>query len=269
MMRPRRSEVDDVRSEAEDSHDFGRDGDVVAVLTRHAVRAAAEAVDDVAELAVVHVDAAAPGDAARVDAERVALEDVVVEHRGEQVVGRADGVHVAREVEVDVLHRDDLSVAAAGGAALDAEDRAEGGLAQSDHALLADVAEAVAEADGRRRLAFAGRGRRDGRDEDELAVGLIFQLVEDVEVDFRLVVAVLLEVLLVNAGRLGDFSDVGKLCSLGNFDVGFVFQSVTLLITGQCAYGHNISISSCERIYMSLMPDSLTRRATSSYLLSA
>jgi hypothetical protein len=38
-----------------------------------------------------------------------------------QVVRRADGVDVAGQVEVEVLHRDDLAVAAAGGAALDPE----------------------------------------------------------------------------------------------------------------------------------------------------
>ena len=53
-------------------HDLGGDGDVVAVLTRGAVDAAAEAVDDEAELTVVHIDAAAPGDAARVDVEAIA-----------------------------------------------------------------------------------------------------------------------------------------------------------------------------------------------------
>ncbi len=41
-----------------------------------------------------------------------------------QVVGRADGVDVAGQVEVELLHGDDLAVAAAGRAALDAEDRA-------------------------------------------------------------------------------------------------------------------------------------------------
>ena len=102
-----RLEVHEVRREAEHGHDLGRDGDVEAVLARHAVRDAAEAVHDVSKLAVVHVDAALPHDAARVDAEGVALLDVVVQHGGAQVVRGADGVEVSREVQVDVLHGDD------------------------------------------------------------------------------------------------------------------------------------------------------------------
>src|ERR1700731_4484658 len=49
-----------------------------------------------------------------IDAERITPIDVVVEERGEQIVGRGDGVEVAGEVEIDVLHRHDLGVAAAG-----------------------------------------------------------------------------------------------------------------------------------------------------------
>ena len=80
--------------------------------------------DDLAQRAVVHVDRPPPGDAPLVEAERVAPVDVVVEQRREQVVGAADGVEVAGEVQVDLLHRHDLGVAAAGGAALHAEARA-------------------------------------------------------------------------------------------------------------------------------------------------
>ena len=42
---------------------------------------------DLAQRAVVHVQHALPGDAAHVEAELVAVVDVVVDHRGQQVVG--------------------------------------------------------------------------------------------------------------------------------------------------------------------------------------
>ena len=97
----------------------------------HAVGGAAESDDHLAQRAVVHVDRARPRDAARIDAERVALLQVVVEHRREQRVRARDGVEVAREVQVDVVHRQHLRVTAAGGASLHAEDRAERGLADA------------------------------------------------------------------------------------------------------------------------------------------
>ena len=213
-----RLEVHEVGRQAEARHDLGGHGDVEAVLARHAVRDAAKAVDDAPELAVVHVDAALPHDAARVDPQGVALLDVVVEHRGAEVVGRADGMEVAREVEVDVLHGDDLGVSAAGGTALDAKHRSQGRLAQAEHGVLAHLAEGVLEADGRGGLALAGRRGVDCGDENELA--LHGHVREGVDVDLRLVVAIELELLGTQASPLGDLGDRQHPGLLGNLDVG-------------------------------------------------
>ena len=157
-------QIRDGRREAEGRHDLGSDGDVVAVLTGHAVRADAEAADDGAELAVVHIHRTLPGDALRIDAEGVALVDMVVQHGRDQVVGSADGVEIAGKVEVDVLHGDDLGPAAAGSAALDAEDRSQGRLAEGEDGVLSDLPETVRKTDGSGGLAFAGRSRGDGGD---------------------------------------------------------------------------------------------------------
>ena len=76
---------------------------------------------------------------------------------------------IAGEVQVDVLHRCHLSVAAAGTAALHAEARPQRRLPQADSGALANAVERVAEADGGCGLALASRSRVDGRDEDQLA----------------------------------------------------------------------------------------------------
>ena len=185
-LREPRLEVGQRFGEAEDRHHLGGDDDVEAVLSRIAVRGAAERHGDVAQRAVVHVDDALPRDAAHVDAERVAVVDVIVDQRGEQVVRDADRVEVAGEMQVDVLHRHDLRVAAAGGAALHPEHGPERRLAQADRRLLADPIERIAQADGRRRLALARGRRADGGDEDQLAVGTIRQSGEPIERDLGL-----------------------------------------------------------------------------------
>ena len=157
-------EVGDGGRQAQDRHDLRRDGDVESILAWDALGLAADAVDDMAELTVVHVDDALPSDALDVDAERVALLDVVIQHGSEQVVGSTDGMEVAGEMKVDILHGDDLGVSTAGGTALDTEDRAERGLAQRDSALDAAATQSVGQTDGRRGLALA-RGRWvDGSD---------------------------------------------------------------------------------------------------------
>ena len=185
-----RAQVVQIAREAEDRHHLGGHGDVEAVLAREAVGHAAERGHHAPQGAVVHVHHAAPAHPARIDARLVAPVDVVVHHRCQQVVGRADGVEVAGEVEVDVLHRHHLGIAAAGSPPLHAEAGAEARLAQRHDGLLADPVEAVAEADRGGGLALAGRGRRDRRHQDQLAVRPVLQRADVVEGDLRLVVAV-------------------------------------------------------------------------------
>ena len=78
------------------------------------------------------------------------------------------------EVDVDLVLRHDAGLAAAGAAALDAEDGAEGRLAEVDDGLVAQAAQPVGQADGGGGLAFAGRGGRDAGYDDQLAARPVF-----------------------------------------------------------------------------------------------
>ena len=115
--------------------------------------------------------------------ELVALVQMVVDHRRQQVVGRRDRVEVAGQVQVEQLHRDHLAVAAAGRAALDAEGRAHRRLAQADGRLLADVLHRHAEPDRGRRLALAERRRGDRGDDDVLGLRSVGELVDRLQPD--------------------------------------------------------------------------------------
>ena len=208
-------QIGDAGGEAEDGHDLAGDGDVETVLAGRAVDLTAQAVHDKAELTVVHVHAALPGDAAGVDVQGVALLDAVVNHGRQQVVGGTDGVDVAGEVEVDVLHRHHLCVAAAGCAALHAEDRAEGGFTEAEHGLFAYGVHGVGQTHAGGRLAFTGGGGADGRDEDELA--LLRCLMDEAVVYLGLIAAIGNHVLVGEAqtgGDVGDGLHFGFLCDL-------------------------------------------------------
>ena len=119
------AEVEQVGRERQHRHHLGADGDHELGLARDAVLASAQADDDVTERPVADVEDPRPQDPVRIDPERVLVVEAVVEERAGQVVGRSDGMDVASQVEVEILHRDDLAVAAAGRATLDPEDRAE------------------------------------------------------------------------------------------------------------------------------------------------
>ena len=145
---------------------------------------------------------------------------MVVQHGAEQVVCRGDRVHVAGEVQVDVLHRHDLRIAAAGRAALDAEHRAERRLTQRDHGLFAELCHRLSEADGRGGLALARRGGVDGSDEHKLAVFPAVQLVPHVCGQLGLVFSVELQVVRGQTGVRGDVNNRAHLAALGDFDIG-------------------------------------------------
>ena len=121
-------QIQNVACQAEHCHDLGGHGDIETVLTGHAVRLGSQAVHDAAELPVIHIHAPPPGYPVGVDIQGVSLMDVIVQHGRDQVISRADGMQIASEMQVDVLHGDHLCVAAAGSAALHAEYRSKGGL---------------------------------------------------------------------------------------------------------------------------------------------
>ena len=144
--------------------------------------------------------------------------DMGVQQSSKQVVRRADSMEVAREVQVDVLHGNDLGIAATCSAALDAEDRAQGRFAQRHHDVLAAAGKRVRQADRRRGLALAGGRRVDGGHQNELARRVVL-VAQQVVVDLCLVVAVALQVLFVDARFRGNLGDLLRRGSLGDFNV--------------------------------------------------
>ena len=189
--------------EAEDRHQLGGHDDVEPVLPGEAVGVAAEAHDHLAQRAVVGVEDPLPGDAADVDVELVAVVHVVVDEGGQQVVGGRDGGEVAGEVQVDLGHRHDLAVAAAGGAALHAEHRAHRRLAQAGDGPVAEAVQRVGQPHRGGGLALAGRGGGERGDEDQPAQRPVGERGEVGQVDLGLVVAVGDQVLLGDAEGVG------------------------------------------------------------------
>ena len=212
-------EVLHIRCKAQDCHNLAGNGNLEAVLTRDTVCFSAQSDVDKAQCAVVHVHAAFEENAALVDIQLVALLHMVVQDGAQQVVCRADGVKVAGEMQVDVLHRHDLCIAAAGSAALDAEYRTQGRLAQSDDGFFANLLHRLSKTDGCGGLAFTRRSRVDSGDQDQFAVRLVFQTFGKVVRKLCLVVTVRFQLLRTDTERTGYFGDGLHSTLLGDFDV--------------------------------------------------
>ena len=145
---------------------------------------------------------------------------MIVQNRTEEIIGSGHGVNIAGKVEVDVLHRDYLRVAAAGSTAFDAEYRTQRRLTQSEHSLLADLRHCLTKTHAHRSLALPSRGGVDGSHENELAVGTAGSFCIEFFCHLCLVVSIGFEVLGFNAKTCGNFSDGLHLGSLSNFDIG-------------------------------------------------
>ncbi len=213
------AQVFEVGSQAEDCHDFGSHGDVETGLAREAVARAAQGDGDVAQGAVIHVDDAAPGDAAHVDTQGIGVVNVVVQHGGQQVVGRTDGMEVAGEVQIDILHRNDLGITATSCTTFHAETGSQAGLAQADRGFLANAAQGIAKADRGGGLAFACRSRGNRGHQDKLPVFAFALGAQEVVIDLGLVRTVLEQGFRGDAQFFADFADQLRLGFLGNLDI--------------------------------------------------
>ena len=188
-----------VAGDSEDSHQLGADSDAELGLHQVAVQTAADAHDDIAKTLCAEVQDPAHLHTLGVDIQTLqtlAGQPLVVvvalvlhtrvqsDHR--QVVRVHDIVDIAGQAEGELGHRHQKCVAAAGSSALDVHRRAAGGLTKRAADVQAQLAEAFDQAQGDGGLALAERGRGDGGNFDELAVGLILQTVHDLDkVDLR------------------------------------------------------------------------------------
>ena len=199
-------QVVQILGQGEDGHNFRCGDDAEAGFAQGAVAVAPNAGDDLPQAAVGGVGDPRPGDAVGVKVGQGAPEGGVVHQGGQEVVGGGDGVGVAGEVDVDFLLGDDAGSAAAGAAALDAENRAEGGFPEGDGDALAELPQALGEADGGGGFAFAGgRGGDAGYDHQLAPSG--GGVLPGVQGDFGLVAAVGEDVVGGDAQLFGDVGD--------------------------------------------------------------
>ena len=131
----------------------------------------------------------------------------------------ADGVKVSGKVEVDLLHRHDLRVAAPCRASFRPEARAEGRLANGHDGALAELPERVGKSDGRRGLPLARGSRRHGGDKDQRPVGLSAEPGDGVQADLGLVGAVRLDVGGVQPQIFRDLGDRPEPRGARNLDI--------------------------------------------------
>ena len=164
-----RSKIGKIGCERKYSHNFTGNGDHRFGFTDDTVLTTTETDDRLTNRAITDVNDARPGDAAQVDVECVAVMQVIVEECRGEIMRGANRVHITGEVQVELLHRNHLAIAAARSAALDTEDWSEAWLSNRNGGAVANLVEALRESNGGGGLPFTEWRWTDRGDHDVLA----------------------------------------------------------------------------------------------------
>ena len=200
------------------SHDLGCNGNIEAILAGSTIDSSTKSVNYKSELTVIHINASLPSDLLDVNAKAVALLNMVVKHCCKQIVCRTDCVKIAGEVQVDILHGNNLSVSAACGTALYSENRAERRLAESNRTFLTDSCKTICKAYRGGSFTFACRGRIDGGNKHKLAVCPV-AILEQIVIYLCLILAVLLDIFIGDVKLCRNFIYIFHFALLCNFYV--------------------------------------------------
>ena len=114
------TKIIDACCETHDSHDFRSRSDIEACLCLDAVLIA-DTGDDAAETTVVYVHHAAPENLLQLETLCLVLETVVIQEGSNHVVGLCNGMEIASEMEINLIHRQNLGVTATCGTTLHAK----------------------------------------------------------------------------------------------------------------------------------------------------
>ena len=89
------------------------------ILSDKAVCLVAKSYHNITKDSVIHVLTALPHDLPGIDVQIIALLDMIVQQRSQQVVGRGDGMKITGKMQIQFIHRHYLCIAAAGSSTFD------------------------------------------------------------------------------------------------------------------------------------------------------
>ena len=175
-----------------------------------------------AKLAVVHVNAALPYHAARINPKLIALLDMVIKHRGAKVIRSTYRMKITREVQIDVLHGNNLRISAACGSAFNAKNRSERRFAECQHCLVSRLIKCIRQTNRGGSLALPCRSRVDGRYQNKLAA--LRRIGKETRIDLCLVTTIRLKKILTNTGSSRYINNRKHRCLLSDLDIGLVLR---------------------------------------------
>ena len=126
--------------------------------------------DDAAETTVVYVHHAAPENLLQLEFLCLVLETIVVQEGSNHVVSLCNGMEIASEMEINLIHRQNLGITATCSTTLHAEARSERWFAKCYYSLLANLLHTQGETYRYRSLTITSLCRADSCNKDEMVI---------------------------------------------------------------------------------------------------
>ena len=189
------------------------------ILSRNTVHFCTQTHNAVSQRTIVHIETPFYLHTARIDIQGVSLLNVIVKKRTEQIVGRCNRMHISGKMQVNILHRNHLSIPAARSAALYTENRTKRRLPKRQNRFFPKLIHTLGKTYTGSCFSLSGRSGIYGCNKNQLAVGLIRKPLYASLGDLCLIVTVRLQLIFGYPQIRGNISDFFKLRPLRYFDI--------------------------------------------------
>ena len=115
-------------SQTKNSHNLRRNRDDKVIFTYNPIHLVAKANNNISENTIIHIETSFPDNLSRINSKLIALLDMVVQKSCQEIVGGGNCMEITGKVQIQILHRHNLRVSAAGCTSLDSKARSKGWL---------------------------------------------------------------------------------------------------------------------------------------------
>ncbi len=95
-------------------HDFGCYRDDEMIFSCHTIHLASESYRNITKYTVIHIDAAFPYDLFWINVKFISLLNMIIKHCRKKVICRSNRMKISREMKIQIIHRYNLCITAAG-----------------------------------------------------------------------------------------------------------------------------------------------------------
>ena len=196
------------------------------ILAHHAVCLCSQPHHNIAQNPVIHIHAPFPENLPGIDPQPVSLLNMIVQKSRQKIVGRGNGVKIPCKVQIQILHRHNLGITAAGSPSLDSKARPQGRLPQSQHGLFPQTAQRICQPNAGSSLSLPCRSGINGSHQHQLSVRIFLYPVPQLVCKLGLIFSIQLQLILTDSISSSNLFYLSHLGFLGNLNIGFHVKSL-------------------------------------------